>query len=146
LRKLFNAKKDKMKQQLLATLENSRNYTLAVAEAMPQNFYGYKPVERVWNFGELLNHIAYSIEWWNDNYIKKIETEWNPPTGKKTKTETIEYINQAYASIKGAIENSSSEDSVIDGFYSTINHVTHHRGQAVTYLRLKEITPPEYNY
>jgi len=34
-----------MRDLLLTTLENSRAYTLAVAEAMPENFYDFKPTE-----------------------------------------------------------------------------------------------------
>jgi uncharacterized damage-inducible protein DinB len=135
-----------MQQQLVTTLENSRNYTLAVLEAIPQNLLGFKPVESVWTFGELLNHIAYGIEWWNDNCIKKVETEWNPPADKKTKKEIEAQINKAYATVGKTVEKLELNDAVIDGFYSTMNHVTHHRAQAVIYLRCNEITPPEYNY
>jgi uncharacterized damage-inducible protein DinB len=141
-----NAKKENMKEQLLATLENSKKYTLEVAEAMPQSGYDYKPADNAWNFGELLNHIAYGIEWWTDNNIKKVETEWNQPTPKKPKKEIIEDIKQAYSSLKKTLEKVNISNSVIDGFYSTINHITHHRAQAVTYLRSKEKTPPEYSY
>ncbi|MEI9809126.1 MAG: hypothetical protein WDO16_15395 [Bacteroidota bacterium] len=40
-----------MKEQLLTTLETSRNYTLAVAEAMPEKNYVFKPADTAWNFG-----------------------------------------------------------------------------------------------
>ena len=68
-----------MKDQLLSTIENSRKYTLQVAEAMPDKDYHYKPAGAGWDFGELLNHIAYGIHWWEDNYIKGNKTEWSPP-------------------------------------------------------------------
>jgi len=135
-----------MKAQLLATLENSRNYTLAVADAMPENDYSYRPAGDVWNFGELLNHIAYGIEWWNYNYIQKTATDWNPPADKSTKKETIAYLDQAYAALKAELEKATVSDSIIDGFYSTMNHITHHRGQAVLYLRGQGLAAPEYNY
>jgi hypothetical protein len=48
-----------MKEQLSATLQNSRTYTLAVAEAMPADAYNFKPKGAGWNFRELLHHIAY---------------------------------------------------------------------------------------
>jgi uncharacterized damage-inducible protein DinB len=37
-------------------------------------------------------------------------------------------------------------DSVVKGFQATIDHITHHRGQAVLHLRGQGITPPEYVY
>ena len=52
-----------MKEQLLAIVETSRNYTLAVAEAMPDATYNFKPAGAGWNFIELMHHIAYGIEW-----------------------------------------------------------------------------------
>jgi uncharacterized damage-inducible protein DinB len=37
-------------------------------------------------------------------------------------------------------------DKAVQGFHATIDHITHHRGQAVIYLRSNGITPPEYTY
>ena len=135
-----------MKEQLLTTLENSRVYTLAVAEAMPEKFYDSKPAETVWSFKELLHHVAYGIEWWNDNNVKKVKTDWNPPPTKKDKAQLIEYLNRAYSTLKITVEKLNINDAIILGFSSTIDHITHHRGQAVTYLRCKGIDAPEYSY
>ena len=135
-----------MKEQLLTTLENSRVYTLAVAEAMPEKFYDSKPAETVWSFKELLHHVAYGIEWWNDNNVKKVKTDWNPPPTKKDKAQVIEYLNRAYNTLKTTVENLNLNDTLILGFSSTIDHITHHRGQAVTYLRCKGIAAPEYTF
>ena len=135
-----------MKEQLLTTLENSRAYTLAVAEAMPEKFYDSKPAETVWSFKELLHHVAYGIEWWNDNNVKKVKTDWNPPPTKKDKAQLIEYLNRAYNTLKTTVENLNLNDTLILGFSSTIDHITHHRGQAVTYLRCKGIAAPEYTF
>jgi uncharacterized damage-inducible protein DinB len=133
-----------MKAHLLSVLENSRNYTLAVAESMPENLYHSKPTEGIWNFGELLQHIAYGIKWWEENYIKAIQTEWNPPAVKNNKEQAIEKLELAYASLKDTLGKTTITDSVIKGFYSTTDHITHHRAQAVIYLRCKGIIAPEY--
>ncbi|MBI1769288.1 MAG: DinB family protein [Bacteroidetes bacterium] len=135
-----------MKDLLLTTLENSRNYTLAVAEAMPSKFYDSKPTETVWSFRELLHHIAYGIEWWNDNNIKKIKTDWSPPATEKDKTNVINYINRAYDALRATVEKIKINNATVLGFLSTIDHITHHRGQAVTYLRCNGISAPEYSY
>ncbi len=135
-----------MKDLLLSTLENSRAYTLAVAEAMPEKFYDFKPEETVWSFKELLHHVAYGIEWWNANNIKKVKMEWNPPTTEKDKTSVVKYLNRAYDTLKATVDKVDINDTTILGFSSTIDHITHHRGQAVTYLRCKGITAPEYSY
>jgi uncharacterized damage-inducible protein DinB len=135
-----------MKEQLLATLENSKSYTLAVAELMPENAYNFKPAGAGWNFRELLHHIAYGIQWWEDNFIKGKKVDWDQPAAKVNKKDVIAYLNKAYASLKDTISKEKLTDEAVKGFHATIDHITHHRGQAVLYLRCNGITPPEYVY
>lgn len=134
-----------MSNKLTATLANSKQYTLAVAAAMPENGYSFKPTEDVFSFGELLNHIAYGIEWWEANYVKGVKTEWAPPATGNSKKEATAYLEKAYDGLGKTISAALSDDAV-SGFYATLDHITHHRGQACTYLRCKGITPPEYMY
>lgn len=134
-----------MNNKLSATLNNSKQYTLAVAAAMPDNDYSFQPTDGVMNFGELLNHIAYGIEWWEANYVKGVKTEWAPPQVLNTKLEVAAYLQKVYDALSSTI-NSSLSDEAVSGFYATLDHITHHRGQATTYLRCKGITPPDYMY
>lgn len=135
-----------MKEQLLSTLEISKNYTLAVADAMPEQGYSFKPVDSIWNFSELLSHIAYGIQWWEANYVKGEKMDWAPPAAKSSKKEVRKYLESAYEALKNTISGSNGNESVIKGFYATVDHITHHRGQATIYLRAKGIVPPEYVY
>lgn len=135
-----------MKEHLLTTLENSRNYTVAVAEAMPEKNYDFKPVPEVWSFLEQLHHIAYGIGWWEENYVKGNKTDWAPTPTKKTKKEVISYLDQAYDLLKETTDKTELNDDLIKGFNSTLDHITHHRGQAILYLRCKNIQAPEYIY
>jgi uncharacterized damage-inducible protein DinB len=135
-----------MKEQLLTTLENSRQYTLAVAEAMPEKNYSFKPTDTVWNFGELLQHIAYGIHWWEENYIKGNKTEWAPPVVTNKKKEAVDALQSAYDSLLKTVSKGSLTDEALKGFHATVDHITHHRGQAVLFLRLQGIVPPEYTY
>lgn len=135
-----------MKEYLLTTLENSRTYTFAVAEAMPETDYDFKPVTEVWNFLEQLHHIAYGIGWWEENYVKGNKTDWAPTPVKKSKNEVITYLNQGYDSLKDTVGKAKMSDGLIQGFNSTLDHITHHRGQTVLYLRCKGIAAPEYTY
>jgi uncharacterized damage-inducible protein DinB len=135
-----------MKEQLLSTLENSKNYTLAVANAMPADGYTFKPVKDIWTFGELMNHIAYGIEWWEANFIKAKKTDWNPPAMKNDRDTCIQNLTKAYDALKATLSIKKSDDAAIRGFHSTLDHITHHRGQAAIYLRAQGIVPPEYIY
>lgn len=135
-----------MKTQLLATLEKSERYTLAVAGAMPEGMFNFKPTDGVWSFSELLNHIGYGIHWWTDNYIIKVQSEWNPPVPIQEPEEVVRYLEDSFASLKKVLHSRRMDDDIIHGVYATLDHITHHRGQATTYLRMKNITPPEYTF
>jgi len=135
-----------MKDQFLSTIENSRNYTLQVAEAMPEKGYSYKPDGAGWNFGELLNHIAYGIQWWQHNYITGNKTSWEPPAVKNKKQEVIALLNQAYDDLQQTVKNQTLTEQSGYGVHATLDHITHHRGQAVVYLRTNGVEPPEYLY
>jgi hypothetical protein len=139
-------KKKKMKEKLLTVLENSRNYTMAVADAMPENAYGFKLVADSWKYGDLLTHIGYGIRWWDSNSIKNTKTDWEPPKTPDSKKAVIKYIGESYDTLKKTLENSKISDEVIYGFNATIDHITHHRAQAVLFLRSNNIAPPEYIY
>jgi uncharacterized damage-inducible protein DinB len=133
-----------MKKILLETLANSRDYTLAVAAAMPADKYDFKPNDAVWNFGEQLDHIAYGIRWWQDNFISGRKTEWAPPKAEVDRAKVIGHLTKAYTDLEKLIRDANVNNEVVKGFYATNDHITHHRGQAVTYLRCQGIAAPEY--
>lgn len=135
-----------MQDQLFVTLENSRKYTVAVATLMPENAYAFRPTEGVWDFRELVHHIAYGIQWWEDNYIKGDKTEWAPPAVKGSKKDILAYLERAFTGLKKTVSGGNLSDEAVQGFHATIDHITHHRGEAVVYLRCKGLTPPEYVY
>lgn len=132
-----------MKAQLLKHWENSRAYTLGVAELMPEEAYDFKPVDGVWSFGEQLNHIAYGIHWWAEMFIRSVETEWAPPKPVSGRKKIIATLEKAYEELKKTYEESNGKEG---GFNATLDHITHHRGQLIVYLRIKGIQPPEYVY
>jgi uncharacterized damage-inducible protein DinB len=135
-----------MRTQLSATLENARNYTLAVAAAMPAEHYSFKPAEGVFTFAELLHHISYGISWWQENHIHQQSSDWNPPASTIDKKSTIKSLEDAFAALQKDIEHNTPTGKGVAGFHATIDHITHHRGQATTYLRCKDIVPPDYVY
>ena len=119
---------------------------MAVADAMPEGKYEVKLLDTNWNFRELLHHIAYGIQWWEENYVKELKSEWNPPATRANKKEVIKFLNDAYNALQQTISKQKLSDEKLKGFHATLDHITHHRGQAVLYLRAEGITPPEYTY
>ena len=138
--------KTETRDTLLTLLENSRGYTLAVAEAMPVKLDNYKPANDAWSFREQLHHIAYGIGWWKDNFVKGIKTPWAPPATSKSRKEVLTYLNQAYDSLRDLLANTMINEDRIKGFHATLDHITHHRGQCIVYLRSNGIAAPDYTY
>lgn len=136
-----------MKEKLIAALEKSRNYTIQVAEAMPEKSYDFKPAEPVWNYKELMNHLAYCMKWMEENYVLGMKSDWNPPSDKKDKKETVKYISASFDSLqKVIVAMKEVKEETIIAFFSVLEHTAHHRGQATTYLRCCGIMPPEYPF
>lgn len=135
-----------MKEQILKTLETSGKYTLKVAGTMPDSGYSFKPEGTGWDFAELLAHIGYGMYWWTDNFILARPTEWNQPEDKRNKADIMNYLKEAYTYVEESIKSVSLNDDSIHGFFATIDHITHHRGQAVIFLRCQNIVPPEYTF
>ncbi|WP_160716495.1 DinB family protein [Chitinophaga solisilvae] len=135
-----------MKASLLSTLSNARQYTLQVAEAMPEKHFHVSPETDIRTFAELLHHIGYGISWSEENYILQQQADWNPPAAPVGKAAVIAYLGLSFDMLKATLESVQLTEEVIAGFYATIDHVTHHRGQATIYLRRQGIVPPEYVY
>jgi len=135
-----------MKESLMQTVSKSREYTMQVIEAMPENGFSFKPSGAGWDFTELINHIAYGIYWWKENFVRENKVEWAPPPAVAGKKGIINLVKKAYDSLNESIGNGNLSENAVYGIHATLDHVTHHRGQAVLYLRSKGINPPEYTY
>ncbi len=135
-----------MKEQMLSLIKNSKDYTLSVANAMPDESYDFKPAGPVMSFKEQLNHLTYGITWYEENYLKGNKTSWEPAEAKGKKKDFVKRLDSAYESITNTIKNLKVNDDHVKGFYAALDHITHHRAQAIVYLRCKGIAPPEYLY
>lgn len=135
-----------MKEHLLNLVDTSRKYTLEVAAAMPTEKFDTKPVDTVWSFKELLHHIAYGIDWWAANYIRSEKMEWEPTEVSKNKKEVISYLEKAFAGLASSVKAGALDEEAVRGVHSTLDHITHHRGQAVLHLRVQGEEVPGYVY
>lgn len=144
------------KSAFLEKWENSKNYTLAVAEAMPEAAYDYKPTERQMSFREQLVHIKGNMDWLGTSYFSTEEFEREKTPLPETKAETIVLLSAAFDTVIERVANTPEEDlKTIVEFFSgpkskiqilnlLQDHVTHHRGQLVVYLNLNNVEPPRY--
>lgn len=144
------------KEAFLEKWENSKHYLLAVAEAMAEENYDFKPMERQRSFKEQLLHISGNINWLSGSYFSTTEYKKTPVDTSLSKAEILTQIsntfNKAYSHIKSTPEDELSATvpffagpkSKLQILNLLQDHVTHHRGQLVVYLNLKNIEPPQY--
>ncbi len=146
---------EEVKDAFLEKWENSKNYLLEISEIMPEEFYDFKPTERQRSFKEQLIHIKGNIEWLSSTYFTDIE--YNRKTElPETKEEILSLIKNAFDNSAEIIRNTPIEElsQTVDFFagpkskLQILNllqdHVSHHRGQLIVYLNLKNIVPPKY--
>ncbi len=138
-------------------------YTLEVADAMPPEEYGFRPVPEIRSFGEQLAHIAQG----HFNWAGTIDGAPVPDPPDFTTLSAVDAV-----AIRSVLDRSfdvllravlARSDAELDrrvqwgrrlgvqkshslrGVALTAwHHTAHHRGQCIIYLRLKSIVPPGY--
>jgi uncharacterized damage-inducible protein DinB len=150
------AQKSTPKDAFLEKWENSKNYMIALAEAMPEENFDFKPTERQMSFKEQLIHIKGNMDWLSNTYFTESGFKREKTALPETKTKTIALLSEAFDSTLAFItQTSESELNTIVEFFAgpksklqilnlLQDHVTHHRGQLVVYLNLNNVEPPKY--
>jgi uncharacterized damage-inducible protein DinB len=135
-------------------------YTIEVAEAMPAENYGFKPSEEMRPFGELMTHIGGA-----NYFFSALARGAEPPAeakfeGEATKERVLSFLKGSFEYAEEAIasldDDKAMEEITIFGGQFTMsraklcefmrNHVTHHRGYALPYLRMNGVAPPSYRF
>lgn len=136
--------------------ENSKNYLVEMAEAMPEDKYDYKPTDRQKTFRDQLLHIKGNMDWLSITYFSKEKKKDAKKPSYTTKAEVIAAIKEAFNNTSAIIKKASPEElkEIVEFFagpktkLQILNllqdHVTHHRGQLIVYLNLNDIKPPKY--
>jgi uncharacterized damage-inducible protein DinB len=129
--------------------------SVAVAQAMPPEQYGFRPHPESMDFGQLMSHIA------TTNYqfcagLKDSDPPALPSPTSKDKDAVVKFLSDSFDYCSAVIPNLTEEQlntahNSPDGhllgreiLLAMYIHVAHHRGQAEIYLRDKGIKPPQY--
>ncbi|MGY2134622.1 DinB family protein [Hymenobacter sp. HD11105] len=153
------AQRNSFLTDFLERWETSREYVVAVAEAMPESDYRFKPTAEEMSFEQQLLHIAVIIDW--HAFAKADGQEFTPrwddfQAQGRSKKEMIALLNSEFARAAELVKNFDPQRLEQQGTYFKLtrtrrqflllmsDHVTHHRAQMLVYLRLKGITPPKY--
>ena len=144
-------------QAHITKLTHAKEYTLKVAELMPEEKYSYQPSKEEMSFGEQLLHIGDNLTWLSSTHLSKKEAPLKDTANKSPgKKKVIAWVIAAYDyAIESLQQFDLKELSTTVKFFAgpmsklqIINliqdHQTHHRGQILVYLRLNGIKPPAY--
>ncbi|MBA2329423.1 MAG: DinB family protein [Flavisolibacter sp.] len=147
---------DSLLNQLSAKWKNAKTYTLEIAELMPEEQYNFKPVADEMTFGEQLLHVAQNMNWLSSAYLLGSKQNSKSDANVLSKQSIINTISTAYDSALAVHYRLIPKqlDEVVPFFAGPKSrrqililmhdHQTHHIGQLIVYLRLKDIKPPAY--
>ncbi|MCC6410101.1 MAG: DinB family protein [Saprospiraceae bacterium] len=144
-------------QEAFIKWQNAAAYTLETARLMPEDQFGFKPVPEEMSFGEQLAHIGKNMVWLAGGHLTG-KTFEHPLTAKEHRTpaEEIELLEASLTYAEEAIQQTSPDSLAVKGDFFAgpkskrqiimlmHDHMTHHRGQIIVYLRLQNIKPPKY--
>ena len=145
-----------------ATLQFAEGNFLGVAEAMPEEKYGFIPTagkfDDARSFGEQIKHVACAqFAFFNEFEGKKPpdDCEKGGHDPAKTKAELIKYLRDSFDYSNRILATLTEKNALdrVEGRYAGPNtklgisiiavwHITDHYGQLVEYLRLNGIVPP----
>lgn len=126
-------------------LDATETFTIEVLEAMPEGDYDFKASEDQRTFAAQAYHIIYSIDYFERAFANGGNAAWQPgDENSKSKEELLTWAKEKFASMNKWILEQPANDRLTAGIISYLDHNAHHRGQIVTYLRMKGIKPPNY--
>lgn len=146
-----------LRQELIDAFDMSEKYSLKICDQMPAEFYQFKATDSVMTFAEQWRHcVIFSI-----NQIAGRTGVVNPLKERKlpkvmNKEQVVSEVKAMYAFIRKTVQElpeaklyektgfTNGEIPMWRLIYAVENHIIHHRGQVIVYLRLKNIVPEGY--
>ncbi|WP_109697778.1 DinB family protein [Chitinophaga deserti] len=144
-------------QALLAEFEQEVTSTRKLLDAVPEKDLGYKPSPTSWTMGELAQHIATIYYWYTGTLTQSVydiaadHLERGSTSDIKATRELFEKnVELARKALQGVTEESLTENWTMKAGGHTVlgplprgtvarsflfNHIYHHRGEMIVYLR-----------
>lgn len=136
--------------------KNAAEYTLEFARKMPEDYYDYTPTPIEMTFREQLKHMAGNMVWLSSSYLGGSADHIDPSKAGNSKKEIVAMLEKSFAYASATIDKLGEKElnQTVNFFAGKLtkrrimllmtDHVTHHRGQLVVYLRMKGVEPPKY--
>jgi uncharacterized damage-inducible protein DinB len=144
------------KDAVIAHLKTSRDFSLKVAEAMPEADYGFKLTPPQMSFGGQITHLAQGLTYFLAPFSGQAPQPGKPAS--PAKSDVISFLKQSYDAaivkvsaltpdqLAKSYKSEEGTSSGVELLLGMLDHCTHHRASAEMYLRAKGITPPTYDF
>ncbi len=145
-----------LKAMVLKHLKTSEDFTLKVAEAMPESDYEFKLTPDQMTFGGQITHLTQAVL----HYLAPLSSEKSatskPASAKKA--DVIAFVRTSFEGAEADVSKLTMDDmsktykmgnrsmSGMELILGMFVHTAHHRSAAEMYLRAKGITPPVYEF
>lgn len=137
--------------------QRATDYTLEVAAAMPAEQWAFKPTEESMTFHEQLAHLVHNLSFLSgritgnrpDFVVDKDLQALNKEELYTVLKAAFSYVGHLITEVddqtlKESIEFGGEKMPKENIFYLMRDHATHHRGQAILYLRMNGVKAPSY--
>ena len=141
------AQQETVSTKLIGRWEQVCQKLAALAEEIPANKFGYKPLDGVRTVAEILRHAAF----WN-LYVadavrgKKGNDSDNELSAQQfaTKKQIIDALTSSASDVAKALREAPGElrPETVETLVAFIEHNCEHYGQLAVYARMNEIVPP----
>jgi len=142
-------------ETLVGHWKKSKALTLKGAEAMPAEFYDFKPFPEARAFGAEQQHLGQAEGF----YLGRLGKGMAPaaPRNDITKDATMKYLTALFDWSIGVVGQLTSADLTktfgdgkqaatgLELLYQAMIHTAHTRGYGEMYLRIKGVVPPTYD-
>lgn len=143
-------------QLVLKHLKTSRDFTLKVANQMPEADYAFKLTPPQMSFAEQIVHLTQGL----DEYIAPFSGQKPNPSkpASMSKKDVMAFVGKSFDDVISKVskltpaqlsKTYASEEGNMTGLellMGMLDHTTHHRASAEMYLRARGITPVEYEF
>ncbi|MGD1890484.1 MAG: DinB family protein [Cyclobacteriaceae bacterium] len=148
---------EQLRKELLAAWQRSEKMTLTNVEQMPPELFTFRYTEEAMTFSEQWRHcVVYTCgQLASRAGLKNPYQDVKLPV-QMPKEDVIKELKNMYTFVRQSIQELSIEQLCTECnfagdtipvwrlFYAMENHIIHHRGQCIVYLRLNGVIPKGY--
>jgi uncharacterized damage-inducible protein DinB len=146
-----------VKEEMLFWIENAEEKLVALAEAMPESKYSWRPSKDARSTGEVFMHVASGNFGIPSFAGVKPPAGFDPDTFEKSMTKKADIekaLKDSFAHAKKGLSRASAADlnkrivmfgektTFRDAYFLVLTHAHEHLGQSIAYARSNDIVPP----